>query len=206
MNFRTSATAIAFLLAGTVAGQSQGINGSAEFQAHQAELEKSYPQLNVVRDDYMHLSVPGYTMGETMGVATNSKGNLFVYSRTNPQGIARGGTAAMLWEFDPTGKFIKEWAPHNYAASFAHAVRVDREDNVWQVDEGSGMVVKYNPSGVPIEQFGRTPEAIDYREENGKKRGGGYEGEARNLGKPVDMVKQLHAVGGIGTFNRPTDV
>ena len=86
-------------------------------------------------------------MGETMGVATNSKGHLFVYSRTNPQGIARGGAAAMLWEFDRNGKFVKEWGPHNYAASFAHAVRVDRDDNVWQVDEGSGMIVKYNPKG-----------------------------------------------------------
>ena len=50
-------------------------------------------------------------MGETMGVATNSKGHLFVYSRTNPQGIARGGAAAMLWEFDQNGKYVKEWGP-----------------------------------------------------------------------------------------------
>jgi len=97
MNICKTATIVAFLLVGTTAGQSQGLNGSAEFQAQQAALEKTYPQLNVVSDQYMHLSIPGYTMGETMGVATNSKGDLFVYSRTNPQGIARGGTAAMLW-------------------------------------------------------------------------------------------------------------
>src|SRR6185312_8234532 len=166
MNICKTATIVAFLLAGTTAGQSQGLNGSAEFQAQQAALEKTYPQLNVVSDQYMHLSIPGYTMGETMGVATNSKGDLFVYSRTNPQGIARGGTAAMLWEFDPNGKFMKEWAPHNYAASFAHAVRVDKNDNVWQVDEGSGMIVKYNPQGQQILWLGRTPEAIDYLEAN----------------------------------------
>ena len=135
MNFRNAATVLAFLLAASGASQSQGLNGTAEFQAQQAALEKTYPQLNVT-DEYMRLGIPGYTMGETMGVATNSKGHLFVYSRTNPQGIARGSTAAMLWEFDPSGKFVKEWAPHNYAASFAHAVRVDRDDNVWQVDEG----------------------------------------------------------------------
>src|SRR5215469_12482591 len=166
MNARKTVAIVAFLLAGTAASQSQGINGTPEFRAHQADLEKTYPQLNVVSDQYMHLSVPGYTMGETMGVSTNSKGDLFVYSRTNPQGIARGGSAAMLWEFDPKGKFMKEWAPHNYAASFAHAVRVDRNDNVWQVDEGSGMIVKYNPQGQQILWLGRTPEAIDYLEAN----------------------------------------
>jgi hypothetical protein len=64
-------------------------------------------------------------MGQTVGVATNSKGHIFVYSRSVNQGVARGGKAAMLWEFDQNAKFVKEWAPNNYAESFAHAVRVD---------------------------------------------------------------------------------
>src|ERR1022692_807041 len=116
MNIRKTATVVALLLAGTAASQSQGINGTPEFRAQQAELEKSYPQLNVT-DEYMHLSIPGYTMGETMGVSTNSKGHLFVYSRTGHAGVARGGTAAQLFEFDDKGKFVKEWAPNSYGAS-----------------------------------------------------------------------------------------
>lgn len=195
MNMRKTATMLALLLAGTTAGQSQGINGTAEFRAQQAELEKGYPQLNATTE-YMHLSIPGYTMGETMGVSTNSKGHLFVYSRTNPQGIARGGAAAMLWEFDQNGKFVKEWAPHNYAASFAHEVRVDRNDNVWQVDEGSGMIVKYNPQGQQVLWLGRVPEAIDYLEAN------------------LEVLKYAHPsvavpakpVGRKGEFDRETDI
>jgi hypothetical protein len=46
------------------------------------------------------LSVPGHTIGETEGVSKNSKGHLFVYSRTGTSGISRGGTAAELFEFD----------------------------------------------------------------------------------------------------------
>ena len=118
-----------------------------------------------ITDEFLQLSIPDQTMGETVGVATNSKGHLFVYSRTNPQGIARGGTAAMLFEFDENMKFVKQWGPHNYAASFAHSVRVDKNDNVWMVDEGSGMIIKFDPQAVPQAQFGRTPEAIDYLEE-----------------------------------------
>ena len=98
-------------------------------QAEQDALDAKTPKLNYT-EDVLQLLVPGYTMGETVGVDVNSSNHIFVYSRTNPQGIARGGTAAMLWEFDPSGKFLKEWAPHNYAASFAHAVRVDKSDDV----------------------------------------------------------------------------
>lgn len=174
-------------------------------QAAQDAIDAKTPKLNYT-EQVLQLLVPGYTMGETVGVDVNSQNHIFVYSRTNPQGIARGGTAAMLWEFDPNGKFIKQWGPHNYAASFAHSVRVDKNDNVWQVDEGSGMIIKYSPQGVPLEQFGRTPEAIDYLEANLEKQGRGYEGEARRDEHPVDMVKRLHPVGGVGTFNRPTDV
>ena len=111
-------------------------------------------------------AIPGQTMGQTVGVATNSKGHLFVYSRSVNQGVARGGKAAMLWEFDQNYKFVKEWGPNNYAEAFAHAVRVDKQDNVWQVDEGSGMIVKYDPTGQHIFWLGRTPEAIDYLEAN----------------------------------------
>ena len=143
----------------------QGLAGSPEQRAEQAKLEETYPKLQV-NDQYLRLSIPGQTMGQTVGVATNSKGHLFVYSRSVNQGLARGGKAAMLWEFDQNYKFVKEWGPNNYAESFAHAVRVDKQDNVWQVDEGSGMIVKYDPEGQPVFWLGRTPEAIDYLQSN----------------------------------------
>ena len=174
-------------------------------QAEQDAIDAKTPKLNY-KEEVLQLLVPGFTMGETVGVDVNSRNHIFVYSRTNPQGIARGGTAAMLWEFNPDGSFVKEWGPHNYAASFAHSVRVDKHDNVWQVDEGSGMIVKYSPQAVPLEQFGRTPEAIDYLESMVEKRGRGFESEERQLERPVDMQHRLHPDGGVGTFNRPTDV
>ena len=113
----------------------------------------------------MHLQIPGYTMGETMGVATNSKGHLFVYSRTNPQGIARGGTAAMLWEFDQNRKYVKEWGPTLWRLLRPCRAR-GPDDNVWLVDEGSGMIISYNPQGQQDFWLGRMPEAIDYLESN----------------------------------------
>lgn len=194
MIIRKAATALALLLTGTVLSQAQ-VGGNAAQQAAQAALEKTYPQLQIT-DQYLQLAIPGYTMGETMGVATNSKGHLFVYSRTGHGGTARGGTAAMLFEFDQNYKFVKEWGPNSYGESFAHAVRVDKSDNVWSVDEGSGMVVKFNPKGQHIFWLGRVPEAIDYLEAN------------------LEILKYAHAsaaapakpVGRMGEFDRETDI
>jgi len=194
----------ALLVAGTVSTADAQIS-TREQQAEQDALDGRTPKLNY-KEEVLQLLVPGFTMGQTVGVDVNSQNHIFVYSRTNPQGIARGGIAAMLWEFDAAGKFVKEWGPHNYAASFAHSVRVDRHDNVWQVDEGSGMLVKYNPQAVPVAQFGRTPEAIDYLESAVEKQGRGYENEVRREERGEPMVKRLHPDGTVGTFNRPTDV
>lgn len=191
--------------AGVVAAASgAALPASAQFfatpaeQAEQEAVERSVPEMKIT-DEFLGLTVPGQTVGETMGVSTNSKNHLFVYSRTNVHGIARGSTAAMLWEFDENHKFVKEWGPNNYAASFAHSVRVDKDDNVWQVDEGSNMVVKYNTQGRPVFWLGRVPEAIDYLETYLSHRGPGY---AREVAHP----EPTHPVGRIGEFNRPTDV
>ena len=92
-------------------------------------------------------------LGEAVGVATNSKGNIFVYTRTgNPNAtlgtrrtFARG--AARLFEFDPSGKYVREIGQGLYGFVFAHTVRIDRQDNIWVVDEGSNMVIKFDPEG-----------------------------------------------------------
>jgi NHL repeat len=178
--------------------QAQAQISTKEQIAQQTEFEKTIPKLQIT-DEFLDLLIPDMTMGETMGVSTNSKGHLFVYSRTNPQGIARGGTAAMLFEFDQNMKYVKQWGPHNYAASFAHSVRVDKDDNVWMEDEGSGMIIKFNPQAVPKAQYGRTPEAIDYLEEFLEHGGTGFNNAG---GRPRDP----HPVGRIGTFDRPTDL
>src|SRR6187455_2778683 len=78
---------------------------------------------------------PDLYFGEGIGIATNSKGHVFVYTRS-------GDTR--LFEFDPNGTFVKEWGIGVYGIEFAHQVRVDPQDNVWVVDEGTNMVIKFN--------------------------------------------------------------
>jgi hypothetical protein len=61
----------------------------------------------------------------------------------------------------PDGKFVREIGKNLYAWSFGHAVRIDKDDNIWAVDKGSDMVVKFSPEGKVMMVFGRKQEASD---------------------------------------------
>jgi DNA-binding beta-propeller fold protein YncE len=99
--------------------------------------------------------------GEVAGVAVNSQGHVFAFSRGGTVGPAFGAAAAQLFEFDKNGAFVRELAKNLYALSYAHAVRVDPQDNIWIVDKGSDMIVKLTPQGRVAMVFGRKKEASD---------------------------------------------
>ena len=101
--------------------------------------------------DFLKLPLNLY-LGEGIGVATNSKGHVFVYTRS---------VDTRLFEFDRDGAFLREIGQGLYGFEFAHAVRVDRDDNIWAVDEGTNMVIKFNPEGRVVMVLGRRPEAVE---------------------------------------------
>jgi hypothetical protein len=94
---------------------------------------------------------PDLYFGEGIGIATNSKGHVFVYTRS-------GDTR--LFEFDQNGNYVRELGQGLYGLEFAHTVRVDREDNIWTVDEGTNMLIKFNPEGRVVMVLGRRPEPV----------------------------------------------
>src|SRR6266403_1232438 len=105
---------------------------------------------------------PGMNFGEVSGVAVNSKGHVFVFTRSNSaNGPAYGGAAAQLFEFGPKGEFMREIGKGLYAWSEAHTVRIDKDDNIWAIDKGSDMVVKFNQAGRVVWVFGRRTESAD---------------------------------------------
>jgi DNA-binding beta-propeller fold protein YncE len=100
-------------------------------------------------------------LGEASGVAVNSKGHVFVFSRGSTSGPAYAAAAAQLLEFDAGGNFQREIGKNLYAWSFAHTVRVDKDDNIWATDKGSDLVVKFSPEGKVLMVLGRKQEASD---------------------------------------------
>jgi 6-bladed beta-propeller len=132
--------------------------GTGAFSA--TEPSTTAPQIAFDSVDILKLP-PNLYLGEPSGVAVNSKGHIFVFNRGNTTGPAYGATAAQLLEFDQNGKYIREIGHNLYAWSFAHDVRVDKDDNIWVIDKGSDMVVKFNPEGRVVMVFGRKKEASD---------------------------------------------
>jgi hypothetical protein len=111
--------------------------------------------------DFLRLP-PGMNFGEVPGVAVDSKHNIYVFSRSGATGgPAYGPTAAQLLEFAPNGDFLREIGRDLYGWAFAHSVRIDKDDNVWAIDKGSDMIIKFNQSGRVQWVFGRRKESAD---------------------------------------------
>ena len=140
-------------------------------------------------------------LGEVAGVATNSKGQLFVYTRTGNPTVGLGNSrlfthgGSRLFQFDRNGSFVREIGQGVYAFLVAHAVRVDPQDNIWIVDEASNQVVKFSPDGRVLMVLGRKPEAVTIQVGSAPAAAAGGRGSAA-----------LGAGGAGDQFVRPSDV
>jgi DNA-binding beta-propeller fold protein YncE len=141
-------------------------------------------------------------LGEVGGVAANSKGDIFVYTRTGHPTVSLGSSRAFahggsrLFQFDRTGKFVREIGQGSYGFMFAQQVRIDPQDNIWIVDQMAGYVMKLDSGGHVQMLLGRKPEAIPVPAPAARGDGGGRGGRGGlpGAGAQSDL------------FNRPTDV
>ena len=156
----------------------------------------------------------GMYLGEVPGVATNSKGHVFVYSRTGTTTATLGGSrvfthgGSRLFEFDEKGAYVREIGVGIYGFVFAHVVRVDPQDNIWVVDEAANLVMKFDPNGRILMTIGRKPEAINirnYEPPAPPAPAAGREGGAGRGGQQAAAPVVGAGVEG-ESFNRPTDV
>jgi len=90
------------------------------------------------KSDPSFLKIPaGLEFGETMGIARNSKGQVYAFTRR--------GDGSRLLQFDQNGTFMREIGRNSYAFTMAHGVYVDAQDFVWTIDEGTNT----SSSGTP---------------------------------------------------------
>src|SRR6186997_447980 len=131
-----------------------------------ALFAQSVPEINYDANADI-ISLPSY--GEVAGVATNSRGHVFVYARTGHAVATLGDErtfyhgGSRLFQFDQNGKYVKEIGQGVYAVNFAQQVRVDPQDNIWIVDAGSNQIVKFDADGRYLLNLGRKPENITLR-------------------------------------------
>ncbi len=167
---------------------------------------------------------PDVYVGEVAGVATNSRGHIFVYTRTghpyatlgDNRTFYRGGSR--LFEFDRNGTFVRELGQDVYGFNAAIGLRVDPEDNVWTIDAGANQVVKFDPDGRVALVLGRKPETMSVRP--AQPRGGGGRGGRGGRGGPPpgtgtpgssfrgpadvawDRAGNIYVADGVGANNR----
>ena len=89
---------------------------------------------------------PNVYMGEGIGIATNSKGHIFVNTCAQQ---------TRNFEFDQNGNFVREIGKDLYGFVFCHGIRVDAQDNIWVIDEGANSIIKFNPQGRVTMVLGR---------------------------------------------------
>lgn len=77
----------------------------------------------------------GWNFRETPGIAVDARQHVFV--------VHRGEHPIM--EFDEKGKFVRTFGDTLFDR--AHAVRFDRDGNLWAVDDGSHVVVRLDAEG-----------------------------------------------------------
>jgi hypothetical protein len=163
-------------------------------------------------------------VGEVGGVGRNSRGQIFVYTRTGHPYATLGDNrtfyrnGSRLFQFDANGKFVREWGQDVYGFNDAFGLRIDPQDNVWTIDAGASQVVKFDPQGRILLVLGRKPEAINVRpappaQPAGREGGRGAAGACAAGGEGGPAPAAAGGRGGAAgsgvpgsTFSEPSDV
>ncbi len=145
-----------FAICAAIATTGGGLYSQAPASAPAIQFDSNPSPLTM--PDNIHL-------GEVAGVATNSRGDIYVYTRTGNPTITIGTARAVshgggrLFQFDRTGKYVREVGQGLYGFLQPQQVRVDPQDNVWVVDQMSTQVIKFDQNGRVQMVLSRKPEA-----------------------------------------------
>jgi len=123
---------------------------------------RAVPLLKFEAEDFIKLK-PGENLGEVLGVAVNSRGQVAVLNHPGSAttGPLYGNATTEILLFDRNGRFIREIGRKVYALGYGHSIRYDRYDNLWIVDKGTDSVIKFDPDGKVLMNLGRRAEGFD---------------------------------------------
>lgn len=79
----------------------------------------------------------GWESGFVSWLAIDAKGTIYE--------IQRGEKADPVLVLDRHGKLLRSWGKGDY--KIPHSIRIDSAGNIWTVDAGSSVVIKYSPRG-----------------------------------------------------------
>src|SRR4051794_25624222 len=109
----------------------------AQASALRALVEKA-PAASLTRTQ-IKLQPPeaGWEIGYPSAVTMDNAGTIYV--------LQRGEKADPLLVVDRDGKILRSWGKGMY--KIPHSIRIDPQGNIWTVDSGSSMILKFTPKG-----------------------------------------------------------
>ena len=87
--------------------------------------------------------VPLNSVGTVSSVAMDRSGVIYV--------LQRGDKADPVIAVDKQGKMLRSWGKGMFTVP--HSVRVDADGNIWTVDAGSSVILKFTPEGKKLQEI-----------------------------------------------------
>jgi DNA-binding beta-propeller fold protein YncE len=115
---------------------------------HSPDLEKQAAELQILagkaprsrlqrKQIQIPGAAPGWEIGYPSAVAMDDAGMVYV--------LQRGEKADPVLVINRDGKVIRSWGKGLF--QIPHSIRIDPQGNVWTVDSGSSIVLKFSPEG-----------------------------------------------------------
>lgn len=86
----------------------------------------------------------GMKFGRVSAVTTDAQGNVYVFKRD--------AATDQLVVFDSEGKYLRSWGKGMFTRP--HGLRIDREGNVWAIDDAGHQIFKFSPDGKLLQTWG----------------------------------------------------
>ena len=86
----------------------------------------------------------GMKFGRVSAVTTDNDGNVYVFKRD--------ARTDQLVVFSPQGKFLRSWGKGMFTRP--HGLRIDRDQNVWALDDAGHQVHKFSRDGKLLQSWG----------------------------------------------------
>ena len=126
-----SITRITLLLTATVLSAQ-----NTDLEAQAAALRALVAKTPAAPLDRIQIKVP-VEVGYPSAVAMDDAGSIYI--------LHRGEKSDPVLVLDRNGKLLRSWGKGLY--QIPHSIRIDPQGNVWTVDSGSSMILKFSPKG-----------------------------------------------------------
>src|SRR5260370_6846127 len=92
------------------------------------QTPQTAPEIPFDLPNLEYFTLPGdMQFGEVSAVTSNSKGHVFILSRSNAKGDIHGGSATQVFEFDEKGKYVNDLSPDLHSFRYRHCIPVDQD-------------------------------------------------------------------------------